>query len=156
MEQAIFGAGCFWGVEEAFRTFKGGLATEVGYSGGRTKDPTYEDVCSGKTEHVEVVRVQFDPAKVSYGELLELFWSIHDPTTVNRQGPDLGSQYRSAVFYLNDAQKITAEKKLEDLEKSHVFERPIVTEISSAKPFYRAEDYHQQYLAKRGLGPRCH
>lgn len=156
MEQAIFAAGCFWGVEEEFRTLEGVISTEVGYTGGHTENPTYEEVCSDATGHAEAVRVVYDPAKVSYEELLELFFKSHDPTTLNRQGPDTGSQYRSAVFYLNGEQRKAAEKMKAHLDAIKTFRHPIVTEITEAGPFYRAEEYHQQYLAKRGLGPHCH
>ncbi|OWY72050.1 peptide-methionine (S)-S-oxide reductase [cyanobacterium TDX16] len=152
---ATFGAGCFWGVEAAFREVEGVTATEVGYSGGAMKDPTYKDVCTDSTGHAEVVRVEFDPAKVSYDDLLEVFWKNHDPTQVNRQGPDFGSQYRSAVFFHSPEQERSAKASKEALGKSGRFSRPIATEIVSAGPFYRAEDYHQQYLEKRGLRS-CH
>jgi peptide-methionine (S)-S-oxide reductase len=150
LETAIFAAGCFWGVEAAFRAVPGVTATTVGYSGGTFADPTYHDVCSGRTGHAEVVEVQFDPAKVSYGDLLRIFWENHDPTTLNRQGPDVGSQYRSAIFYLTPAQQEAAVASKEQLERSGVFKRPIVTEITPAGTFHRAEEYHQQYLEKRG------
>jgi peptide-methionine (S)-S-oxide reductase len=150
MEKAIFAAGCFWGVEAAFRAVPGVLATTVGYTGGSFPDPTYKDVCSGRTGHAEAVEVEFDPARVSYPDLLRVFWENHDPTTLNRQGPDVGSQYRSAIFYLTPEQKAAALAAKEELERSGVHRRPIVTEITAAVPFYRAEDYHQQYLEKRG------
>ena len=152
MEKATFGAGCFWGVEAAFRKVPGVLSTTVGYSGGQFKSPTYKDVCSGKTGHAEVVQVEYDPSKISYEELLEVFWNVHDPTQLNRQGPDIGTQYRSAVFFHNPEQKVTAIASKEKLEQSGRYARPIVTEISSAGEFYKAEDYHQQYLDKRRLG----
>jgi peptide-methionine (S)-S-oxide reductase len=152
---ATFGAGCFWGVEAAFREVEGVTATEVGYSGGAMKDPTYKDVCTDSTGHAEVVRVEFDPAKVSYDDLLEVFWKNHDPTQVNRQGPDFGTQYRSAIFFHSPEQERSAKASKEALGKSGRFGRPIATEIVSAGPFYRAEDYHQQYLEKRGLRS-CH
>jgi peptide-methionine (S)-S-oxide reductase len=152
---ATFAAGCFWGVEEAFRKIKGITATAVGYSGGTMVKPTYEEVCTDRTGHAEVVQVEFDPDRISYDELLEVFWENHDPTTLNRQGPDVGTQYRSAIFYHNAAQKASAEASKEKLQKSGKYKRPIVTEITAAGPFYRAEEYHQQYLAKRGLG-QCH
>lgn len=154
-QYATFGAGCFWGVEAAFREVEGVTATEVGYSGGAMKDPTYKDVCTDSTGHAEVVRVEFDPAKVSYDDLLEVFWKNHDPTQVNRQGPDFGSQYRSAIFFHSPEQERSAKASKEALGKSGRFSRPIATEIVSAGPFYRAEDYHQQYLEKRGLRS-CH
>jgi len=155
MEKATFGAGCFWGVEAAFRQIDGVISTAVGYSGGRTANPTYRDVCSDETGHAEVVEVEFDPAKVSYERLLDVFWENHDPTTLNRQGPDVGSQYRSAIFFHTPAQEATARESKARLEAAKRFRRPIVTEIEPAATFYRAEDYHQQYLEKRGLAS-CH
>jgi peptide-methionine (S)-S-oxide reductase len=152
-ERAIFAAGCFWGVEEAFRQMPGVVATAAGYTGGRTPQPTYEQVCSGQTGHAEAVEVVFDPARVSYEQLLEKFWAIHDPTTRNRQGPDVGTQYRSAIFCVTPQQEAAARASLEAQQASGRFSRPIVTEIVAAGPFYRAEDYHQQYVAKGG---RCH
>ena len=149
-EKATFGAGCFWGVEAVFRQTNGVKDAAVGYAGGKTENPSYEDVCSDETGHAEVVEVIFDPSEVSYGELLDVFWRNHDPTTRNRQGPDVGSQYRSVVFYHSPEQKVAAEAKLVELEKSGRFRRPIVTQIEPAPPFYRAEEYHQQYLAKHG------
>ena len=150
IEKATFGAGCFWGVEAVFRQTKGVKDAAVGYAGGTRENPTYEDVCSDETGHAEVVEVQFDPAEVSYEQLLDVFWRNHDPTTRNRQGPDVGSQYRSVVFYHSPEQKAAAEARKEELEKSGRFRRPIVTEIEPAPTFYRAEEYHQQYLAKHG------
>lgn len=150
MEKATFGAGCFWGVEAAFRKVEGVVSTAVGYSGGSLEHPTYEDVCTDETGHAEVVEVEYDPSKVSYGELIEVFWSVHDPTTLDRQGPDAGTQYRSAIFYHSEEQKARAEASKERLEKSGRHRRPIVTEIAPAKEFYRAEEYHQQYFEKRG------
>jgi peptide-methionine (S)-S-oxide reductase len=155
MEKATFAAGCFWGVEETFRTTKGVLKTTVGYSGGKLENPTYEDVCTDRTGHAEVVLVEFDPAQVSYEQLLDVFWNAHDPTTLDRQGPDAGKQYRSAIFYHAPAQKAAAEAAKGQLSKSGKFKRPIVTEISAAAPFYPAEEYHQQYLLKRGEAS-CH
>ncbi len=155
MEKATFGAGCFWGVEAAFRQVDGVTSTSVGYSGGSFDHPTYKDVCSDKTGHAEVVQVEFDPARVSYGQLLEVFWKNHDPTTRNRQGPDVGSQYRSVIFYHTTEQSDTATASKERLESSRVYRRPIVTEIVPASTFWRAEEYHQQYLEKRGLAS-CH
>lgn len=149
-EKATFGAGCFWGVEAVFRQTAGVKDAVVGYAGGKTENPTYEDVCSDETGHAEVVEVIFDPAAVSYETLLDVFWRNHDPTTRNRQGPDVGSQYRSVIFYHSPEQKAAAETKLAELEKSGRFRRPIVTQIEPAPPFYRAEEYHQQYLAKHG------
>ena len=148
MDKATFGAGCFWEVEAAFRQVKGVVATAVGYSGGTTKDPTYEDVCSGQTGHDEVVQVEFDPEQVTYEELLTLFWQVHDPTQLNRQGPDVGTQYRTAIFFHDAAQEATAGASKEALQKSGRFSRDIVTEITAASEFYMAEDYHQQYLEK--------
>ncbi|MGI8955781.1 MAG: peptide-methionine (S)-S-oxide reductase MsrA [Chthoniobacterales bacterium] len=149
-EKATFGAGCFWGVEAVFRQMPGVKDAVVGYAGGITENPTYEDVCSDETGHAEVVEVTFDPAEVSHDTLLEVFWRNHDPTTRNRQGPDMGSQYRSVVFYHSPEQKAAAEGKMAELEKSGKFRRPIVTLIEPAPTFYRAEEYHQQYLAKHG------
>lgn len=153
---ATFAAGCFWGVEYAFRKVPGVLKTTVGYTGGHTENPTYEQVCSHTTGHAEAVQVEFDPSKVSYEKLLETFWAMHDPTTMNRQGPDVGDQYRSAVFYHSSEQERTAKTLKEKLERSGKFKRPIVTEIAPEKEFYRAEDYHQQYFEKRGMKPQCH
>ena len=150
MEKATFGAGCFWGVEEAFRQVKGVTGTRVGYLGGTLKDPTYRDVCTGRTGHAEVVEVEYDPSKVSYEELLTVFWNSHDPTTLNRQGPDVGTQYRSAVFFHNAEQEAAAKVSKAKLQSSGRFTKPIVTEMTSASAFYEAEDYHQRYLEKRG------
>ncbi len=155
MEKATFGAGCFWGVEAAYRQVKGVVTTAVGYAGGWMKDPTYKDVCTDKTGHAEVVQVKFDPSQVSYDDLLQVFWECHDPTQLNRQGPDFGTQYRSAIFYHTPEQQAAAVASKELLEKSGRFRRPIVTEITTASEFYRAEEYHQQYLEKRGLSS-CH
>ena len=156
-EKATFAAGCFWGVESAFRTLlgKGVVSTRVGYTGGRTANPTYEDVCSHKTGHAEAVEVEYDPAKISYDKLLKLFWEIHDPTTRDRQGPDVGDQYRSAIFYHFDEQKKLALETKADLEASNQYPKPIVTQIVPAKEFYAAEDYHQQYFEKRNMNPAC-
>jgi len=150
MQKATFGAGCFWGVEAAFRQVKGVISTSVGYSGGTFKDPTYHDVCTGRTGHAEVVEVEYDPSKASYEELLAVFWNIHDPTTLNRQGPDVGTQYRSAIFFHNPEQGAAAKASKEQLQHSGRFKKPIVTEITPASPFYRAEEYHQRYLEKHG------
>jgi peptide methionine sulfoxide reductase msrA/msrB len=150
LAQASFGAGCFWGVEATFREVPGVKETAVGYQGGKTKNPTYEDVCSHGTGHAEVVHVEYDPSKVSYKKLLEVFWAEHDPTTLNRQGPDVGDQYRSVVFYYTPEQKKEAEAMKAELEASKRFRRPIVTQILPAPDFYRAEEYHQRYLEKRG------
>ena len=149
-EKATFGAGCFWGVEEMFRNIKGVTSATSGYAGGKTENPTYEDVCSDETGHAEVVEVEFDPAQVSYEQLLDVFWRNHDPTTRNRQGPDFGSQYRSVVFYHSPQQQAAAEAKKAELDKSGRFRRPIVTQIEPAPAFYRAEEYHQEYLRKHG------
>jgi len=151
MEKATFAAGCFWGVEAAFRKVKGVVRTEVGYTGGITENPTYEDVCTGKTGHAEAVQVEYDPSEVSYEELLDVFWSIHDPTTRNQQGVDIGSQYRSAIFYYTAEQKRIAEESKRRLQESGKFDKPIVTEIVPASTFWRAEEYHQCYLEKKGL-----
>jgi len=150
MQKATFGAGCFWGVEAAFRKVKGVVSSAVGYSGGSLKNPTYEDVCTDQTGHAEVVEVKYDPAKVSYDELLKVFWEIHDPTTLNRQGPDIGTQYRSAILFHTPEQKSAAEASKERLQSSGKYKKPIVTEITPASEFYQAEEYHQQYLARRG------
>jgi peptide-methionine (S)-S-oxide reductase len=155
MAKAIFAAGCFWGVEEAFRQLKGVTSTTVGYTGGTKKDPSYQDVCTGTTGHAEAVEVEFDPKQVSYDQLLSVFWQSHDPTTLNRQGPDHGTQYRSAIFYEDAEQEAAARRSKAELEKSGLFKRPIVTEIKPASAFYRAEDYHQQYFEKRGI-KSCH
>jgi peptide-methionine (S)-S-oxide reductase len=155
MEKATFGAGCFWGVEAAFRQIKGVTSTAVGYMGGALQDPTYKDVCTDRTGHAEVVQVEFDPAQVSYKDLLQVFWENHDPTTLNRQGPDTGTQYRSAIFFHTPEQQAEAQASKDALEKSGKFRRPIVTEITPAAQFWRAEEYHQQYLEKRGLS-HCH
>ena len=149
-EKATFGAGCFWGVEETFRTLKGVLSTAVGYAGGTKENPTYEEVCTARTGHAEVVEVEFDPAQISYQQLLDVFFSNHNPTTLNRQGPDVGAQYRSAIFYHSPEQKAAAEEAKDRLQKSRKFPRPIVTTIEPASTFWRAEEYHQQYLKKRG------
>ena len=151
MALATFGAGCFWGVEAAFRQVEGVADAAAGYLGGHLESPTYEDVCSGRTGHAEVVQVEFDPAVVSYQELLDVFWKSHDPTTLNRQGPDVGAQYRSAVFYHTPEQAEFAAASKQALAESGRFSSPIVTEISPATTFYRAEEYHQRYLEKRGL-----
>jgi peptide-methionine (S)-S-oxide reductase len=152
---ATFAAGCFWGVEAAFRAVKGVVSTRVGYTGGTFKNPTYEDVCTGRTGHAEAVRVTFDPLVVGFEDLLREFFRIHDPTTPDRQGPDRGSQYRSAIFYHNEAQKRAAMSYKEDLTKSGRYRRPIVTQIEPAREFYDAEEYHQQYVTKH-KGYSCH
>ena len=148
-EKATFAAGCFWGIEEAFRQVKGVVSTAVGYSGGHFERPSYEQVCTLNTGHAEAVRVIFDPKVVSYETLLDVFWKIHDPTTIDRQGPDVGKQYRSAIFYHDDGQKAAALATKEKLEKSGAFKNPIVTEIVPISAFYMAEDYHQQYFEKK-------
>ena len=154
MEKATFGAGCFWGVEEAFRQLKGVTATAVGYECGTTNNATYKDVCTGRTGHAEVVQVEFDPKQVSYDQLLDLFWHSHNPTSLNRQGPDIGTQYRSVIFFHSSDQEKAASVSKEKLQKTG-YKSPIVTQIVPAAVFWKAEDYHQQYLAKRGLGS-CH
>jgi peptide-methionine (S)-S-oxide reductase len=148
--KATFGAGCFWGVEEAFRNLDGVSSTAVGYTGGTKNNPAYEDVCTDKTGHAEVVEVEFDPSRISYDQLLNVFWSNHNPTTLNRQGPDIGTQYRSVVFYHSPEQQAAARASKEALQNSGRFNRPIVTQIEPAPKFWRAEDYHQRYLQKRG------
>ncbi len=155
IEQAAFGAGCFWGVEATFRKLPGVIATEAGYCGGSAENPTYKQVCGGNTGHAETVLVKYDPAKISYEQLLKVFWEMHNPTLKNRQGPDVGTQYRSVIFYFTPGQKAAAEKSKAELEKSGKYSKPIVTEIVPAKKFYRAEEYHQQYLEKRGI-KKCH
>lgn len=155
MEKATFAAGCFWGVEADFRKLKGVRSTAVGYSGGTVPNPTYEQVCTDRTGHAEVVQVEYDPAEIAYEELLELFWRSHDPTQLNRQGPDVGAQYRSAIFFHAPEQQASASTSKQRLEESGRYRRPIVTEITPAAEFYRAEEYHQQYLEKRGQAS-CH
>jgi peptide-methionine (S)-S-oxide reductase len=149
-EKATFAAGCFWGVEAAFAHVEGVVSSVVGYTGGHTENPTYQEVCTDKTGHAEAVQIAFDPSRISYDQLLKVFWGIHDPTTLNRQGPDVGSQYRSAIFYHTPQQKATAELSKQKLQRSGRFTKPIVTEITPASKFYRAEEYHQRYLEKRG------
>ena len=151
MEKATFGAGCFWGVEFRFRQVKGVTSTAVGYMGGTLDHPTYQDVCTDRTGHAEVVQVEFDPTVVSYNQLLQTFWKNHNPTTPNQQGPDVGTQYRSVIFFHSPEQEKAARASKEKLEQDKVFTRPIVTEIVPAQEFWRAEEYHQQYLEKRGL-----
>ncbi len=152
MLTATFAAGCFWGVEEAFRTLPGVLTTAVGYSGGSFENPTYEDVCSHTTGHAEVVRIDYDPSQISYEQLLEVFWNIHNPTQLNRQGLDVGSQYRSAIFFHTNEQKQIALQSKKNLQSSGKFAEKIVTEITPVGKFYRAEEYHQKYLYKNKLG----
>jgi peptide-methionine (S)-S-oxide reductase len=157
LQLATFAAGCFWGVEEAFRERKGVKSTVVGYTGGWFNNPTYRDVCTGKTGHAEAIQVQFDPNEVSYEDLLGVFWSIHNPTTKNRQGPDVGSQYRSMIAYHTPYQELAAKKSKEDLESSgNLNGRRIVTEIVTASPFYKAEQYHQKYYQRRGGSGSCY
>lgn len=155
VQTAIFAAGCFWGVEETFRTLPGVIDTEVGYTGGTTDKPSYEAVCSHTTGHAEAVRIIFDPEQVSYQKLLEIFWKSHNPTTPNRQGPDVGDQYRSSIFYTTEDQRQQAEESKKQVEESGRWKNPVVTEIVPAVPFHRAEEYHQKYLMNRGLGS-CH
>ena len=155
MAKATFAAGCFWGVEAAFRQIPGVSSTRVGYTGGELKNPTYKQVCSDRTGHAEAVEVEYDPAKVKYDDLLQVFWENHDATQLNRQGPDSGTQYRSAIFYHSPEQEQAARKSKSALDKSGKYSRPIVTQIVPAVTFYEAEDYHQQYLEKRGLAT-CH
>lgn len=155
MEKATFAAGCFWGVEAAFRQVAGVTATSVGYMGGTTHNPTYKDVCTNRTGHAEVVQVEFDPARVSYERLIEVFWASHDPTQLNRQGPDVGTQYRSAIFYHSPEQEAAARASKAAEDRSGRCRRPIVTEIIPAGAYWIAEDYHQRYLEKRGLAS-CH
>ena len=155
MTKATFAAGCFWGVEAQFQQLPGVTATAVGYEGGKLDNPTYQQVCTGNTGHAEACDIVFDPAVVSYDELLEAFFKAHDPTQLNRQGPDWGTQYRSAIFFHTPEQQATAQASKEALEKAHRYSKPIVTQIVPAVTFYPAEDYHQQYLEKRGLAT-CH
>ncbi len=154
-QRASFGAGCFWGVEATFRELDGVVDAVSGYQGGHTENPTYKEVCTDRTGHAEVVEVEYDPAKVSYDKLLDVFWGAHDPTQVNRQGPDVGTQYRSAIFFYTPEQEQAARASKSKLEASRRLKRPIATQIEPAHVFYRAEEYHQQYLAKRGLR-HCH
>jgi peptide-methionine (S)-S-oxide reductase len=151
MAIAIFGAGCFWGVEAAFREVEGVLSTRVGYAGGSFDNPTYKDVCSGRTGHAESVEVTYDPTRISYDQLLGVFWEIHDPTTLNRQGPDFGSQYRSVIFFRTSEEEAAARDSRDRLQRSGKHSREIVTEIAPASHFWEAEDYHQQYFEKRGV-----
>jgi peptide-methionine (S)-S-oxide reductase len=155
VETAMFAAGCFWGVEDVFMQVKGVVSTTVGYSGGTMVNPTYKDVCTDKTGHAEVVLVEFDPREITFKELLDVLWDSHDPTTVNRQGPDVGTQYRSAVFYFTPQQKTVAEASKEQLQKTYPGGAKVVTEITKAGPFYKAEEYHQKYFQKNG-GGACH
>lgn len=154
-EKATFGAGCFWGVEEAFRAIPGVLDTAVGYMGGQTDRPTYEQVCTDRTGHAEVVQIDFDSSRVSYADLLEIFWRSHNPTTINRQGPDIGTQYRSVIFYHTPEQRAIAEQSREEQDSKKRWGKPIATGIEPASVFWRAEEYHQRYFEKRG-GGACH
>lgn len=155
MEKAIFAAGCFWGVESAFRTVDGVVDAQVGYTGGGTEAPTYKQVCTGRTGHAEAIEITFDPTVISYKELVDLFWRVHDPTQKNRQGWDVGTQYRSAIFFQTLEQKEIAEQSKASLEASGKWRKPIATEIVPADTFWRAEEYHQRYFEKNG-GPACH
>jgi peptide-methionine (S)-S-oxide reductase len=156
MEVATFAAGCFWGVEATFRKIRGVIKTTVGYTGGNFENPTYQDVCTDQTGHAEAIRIEFDPTKVSYNKLLETFWAMHDPTTPNRQGWDVGTQYRSAIFYHTNEQKAKAIASKEKLERERKYQHPIVTQILPAGEFYPAEEYHQQYYEKKGNIKSCH
>jgi peptide methionine sulfoxide reductase msrA/msrB len=156
LSQGTFAAGCFWGVEAAFAKLSGVVKTEVGYTGGTTPNATYKQVCSGRTGHAEAVRVTFDPQKISYAELLDAFWSCHDPTTLDRQGPDVGSQYRSAIFFHDAEQERIARASMAEVDAMHVFRRKIVTQIAPAGPFFSAEEYHQRYFEKQGAAESCH
>ena len=149
--KATFGAGCFWHVEDLFRKTKGVKSTQVGYTGGNLTNPSYEEVCTDKTGHAEAVQVEYDPEEISYDELLNVFWNNHDPTTLNRQGPDIGLQYRSSIFFHDESQKEIAQKSKEKLESSGKFSNPIVTEIVPSPTFYKAEEYHQKYFQKHGF-----
>ena len=155
MALATFGAGCFWGVELRFSELDGVLSTDVGYMGGQLDEPTYQQVCTDTTGHAEVVQISYDPTKISYEQLLSCFWQWHDPTTLNRQGPDVGTQYRSAIFYHDEVQLALAQQSIKELDLSGVFSRPIVTSLEPAATFWRAEEYHQDYLKKRGMSA-CH
>jgi peptide-methionine (S)-S-oxide reductase len=155
MAKATFAAGCFWGVEATFRQLPGVISTRVGYIGGNTANPTYKQVCTDTTGHAEAVEIEYDASKLSYDKLLEVFWENHDPTQLNRQGPDWGKQYRSAIFFHSPEQEAEAKASIEQLEKAHRFSKPIVTQIVPATTFFEAEDYHQQYLEKKGLAS-CH
>jgi len=152
---AVFGAGCFWGVESAFRAVEGVVDVAVGYAGGTVPKPNYRTVCGGKTGHAEVVQVEYDPVRISFEQLLEIFWQIHDPTTLNRQGPDVGTQYRSIVFYFDENERKAAEESKRRLDESGKLGRPVVTQIVPAVEFYRAEEYHQRYYERMGIAPTC-
>jgi len=155
MAKATFAAGCFWGVEAEFRRLKGVTGAQVGYTGGKTANPTYKEVCTDRTGHAEAIEVDYDPAQISYGDLLKAFWEVHDPTTLNRQGPDVGTQYRSAIFFHTPEQEREAIASRDAIAASGRFKRPIVTEIKPAPQFWRAEEYHQQYFEKNGMAS-CH
>jgi len=156
MQKTTFGAGCFWGVESLFRALPGVKEALCGYAGGTLDNPTYRDVCGGDTGHAEVVEVEFDETQIGYEQLLAAFWQCHDPTTRNRQGPDVGTQYRSVIFYHTPEQRVLAEASKRALEQSKKWKNPVVTEIAPAAKFYRAEEYHQRYFEKRGIAPSCH
>jgi peptide-methionine (S)-S-oxide reductase len=155
-EKAVFGAGCFWGVEATFRAVKGVREVTSGYSGGHVPNPRYTDVCTGKTGHAEAVKVEYDPSQISYESLLDIFWNCHNPTTRNRQGPDIGTQYRSAIFFYTPEQETAAKASKERLQQSGRWHDPVVTEILPAGEFYPAEEYHQRYFEKRGISGHCH
>ncbi|RZL50518.1 MAG: peptide-methionine (S)-S-oxide reductase [Pedobacter sp.] len=155
LQKATFGMGCFWCTEALFQRLIGVSTVKSGYEGGDIPNPTYEEVCTGTTNHAEVIEVTYDPAKITYDELLEVFWKSHDPTTLNRQGADVGTQYRSVIFYHSDEQKTLAEKYKAELNKANAFGKPVVTEITKAQPFYVAENYHQDYFVKNGELPYC-
>lgn len=152
---AVFGAGCFWGVESSFRAVEGVVDVAVGYAGGNVAKPSYRQVCTGKTGHAEVVQVEYDPAQVTFAQLVEVFWQIHDPTTLNRQGPDFGTQYRSVIFYSDEDERTAAEESKRRLDESGQLGRPVVTQIVPAAEFYRAEEYHQRYYERMGIAPTC-
>lgn len=156
MEKALLGAGCFWGVDKILRSIPGIVSTEVGYAGGTTKNPTYEEVCTGKTDHAEVVLVEFNPEIISYERVLDVFFRLHDPTTLNRQHNDIGTQYRSVIFTYNDDQKIIAMEKIKQVDASKVFKNPVVTQVMMAPDYFSAEAYHQDYLIKNPAGYMCH
>ncbi len=155
-EKALLGAGCFWGVEHIFKTVPGVISTEVGYAGGTTKNPTYQEVCTGKTDHAEVVLVEFDSSVLSYTKLLDVFFRLHDPTTLNRQHNDIGTQYRSVIFTYNDQQQTEAREFIKKVDESKVFHNPVVTQVMTAPEFFSAEAYHQDYLIKNPDGYMCH
>jgi peptide-methionine (S)-S-oxide reductase len=152
---AVFGAGCFWGVESSFRAVEGVVDVAVGYAGGDVGKPSYRQVCTGKTGHAEVVQVEYDPARVTFAQLVEVFWQIHDPTTLNRQGPDFGTQYRSVIFYSDEDERKAAEESKRRLDETGKLGRPVVTQIAPAAEFYRAEEYHQRYYERMGIAPTC-